>query len=169
MVTFVYRLHSVITCRPLWVGDDIKGPWMVIGDFNALMIAQDKEGGIPMADYETSDLEVMVQTYNLVDLRSIGCQLTWTNGSVSSKLGRALVNIQWLLANYQSFVKFLSPKYLSYHSYYMVSLLQGEQPKQLTFKLHNLWTMHEGFYVLIEESWEQSSTRKLSSSSNRIS
>lgn len=99
---------------------------MVLGDFNALLTTQDKEGGMLVLYYETSDLDAMVQSYDLVDLRSMGCWLTWTNGKISRKLDRTLVNTHWLLANYQSYAEFLSPGCLSEHSCCIVDLLRRE-------------------------------------------
>lgn len=56
----------------------------------------------------------------MVNLQSVGCHFTWTNGEVSSKLDRALVNHQWLTENFHSFVKFRPPRCLSDHSCYFI-------------------------------------------------
>lgn len=101
LTTFVYGLHSIVRRRSLWnslkeLKKGIIVPWMVIGDFNALLSAQDKVGRLSVTNYKQQDLKKLVHGCNLVDLQSIGCQLTWTNGMVSSKLDQVLVNTQWL-------------------------------------------------------------------------
>lgn len=94
----------------------IAEPWLVLGDFNAVLTPQDKDGGMPVSHYETSDFSTGVQHCELVVLRSLGCRLTWINGSVSTKLDGVLANTQWLLEDYQSYAEFLPPGYLSDHS-----------------------------------------------------
>lgn len=72
----------------------IKKLWLVLGDFNVVLMPQDKdkEAGMPILHYETIDFAMTVQHCDLVDLHLIGCRLTWTNDSVSTKLDRALAN-----------------------------------------------------------------------------
>lgn len=110
LVTFIYGLHSISARRPLWEAlTGLAGvsayPWLVLGDFNALLTPQDKEGGMPISHYETFDFTMALQHCDLVDLCSMGCWLTWANGAVSSKLDRALVNTQWLLEDYHNYAK----------------------------------------------------------------
>ncbi|XP_042460193.1 uncharacterized protein LOC122043655 [Zingiber officinale] len=118
-------------------------------------MVQDKEGGQPVSNYELHDLERFVHACGLVDLRSIGCRLTWTNGSVSSKLDRAMVNSHWLIADYESYVEFTSPECLSDHSCGIVSTLAREKRCNRPFKFYNMWTLHEGFQDLVASSWDE--------------
>lgn len=48
--------------------------------------------GMSLNHYELQDLEDMIHSGSLVDLQSIGCWLTWTNGIVSYKLDRVMGN-----------------------------------------------------------------------------
>lgn len=59
-----------------------------------VLMLQAKEGGMSISHYETSDFATIVQLYELVDLRSLGCRLTWTNDMVSMKLDRTMTNTQ---------------------------------------------------------------------------
>ena len=143
LVTFVYGLHSIVTRRPLWrslaeLGEDITEAWMIMGDFNAILSVHDKVGGQPVSNYELQDLEQLVQGCGLVDLESIGCRLTWTNGMVSCKFNRALVNSHWLMADLNGYVEFLPPGCLSDHSCCMVSLLECEPRVQRRFLFYNI-------------------------------
>ncbi|XP_042401070.1 uncharacterized protein LOC121991112 [Zingiber officinale] len=90
LVTFVYGLHSIVTRRPLWealsdLGDSISEAWMIMGDFNSFLSIHEKQGGSPVTNHEMRDMQIFAQVCGLVDLRSIGCHLTWSNGNVSSK------------------------------------------------------------------------------------
>lgn len=56
--TFVYGLHSRTTRKSLWLslqGLGIAGsdPWMVLGDFNSYLSADDKQGGNLIKNHET--------------------------------------------------------------------------------------------------------------------
>lgn len=126
---------------------------MMLGDFNTLTTAQENDRGMPMTNYKTSDLQVMAQACNLVDIRAIGCRWTWTNGEVSRKLDRAMVNTQWLLEDFQSYAEFLASGCLSDHLCCVVSLLDVELSQWRPFKFHNMWALHESFHALIDESW----------------
>lgn len=152
LTTFVYGFHSIFIRRPLQgsikeLGESISDPWMVIDDFNALLSAQDKVGGLPVKNYELQDLERVVHCCNLVDLQSIACHLTQTNGTVSCKLD------QWLMEDFLGYAEFLVPGCLSDHSCCVVSLLWDEHRVQWPFKFYNMWALYEDFQDLVTESW----------------
>lgn len=108
-----------------------------------------------VTNYEIHDLERFVHTCGLVDLRSVGCRLTWTNGTVSSKLDRTLVNSHWLLADYESYAEFIAPGCLSDHSCSIVTTLAREGGLNRPFKFFNMWTLHEDFQGLVKTSSEE--------------
>lgn len=65
LTRFIYGLHSIIRRCPLRnslndLGEVIIIPWMVIGNFNALLLAQDKVGGLLVTNYKLQDLEKLV-------------------------------------------------------------------------------------------------------------
>lgn len=73
LVTFAYGLHSIVQRCPLLdslmeLGGSIADPWIILGDFNALLSVYDKVGGLPVTNYELQDFESLVHSCNLVDL-----------------------------------------------------------------------------------------------------
>lgn len=136
------------------LGGSIADPWIVLGNFNALLSVYDKVGGLSVTNFELQGLESLVHSCNLVDLQSIGSKLTWTNGLVSSKLDRVLVNSQWLMANFHRYADFSPSDCLSDHSC-VVSLLNKSQCVKKPFKFYNMWTLHEHFQELVAESWTE--------------
>lgn len=100
VVSFVYGLHSIVNRRPLWesiisLGSEPSFPWMVLGDFNSIRCPDDKLNGADVTAYEIADFNNCCQVAGLSNLSSIGAAFSWSNGSVSSRIDRALANQQW--------------------------------------------------------------------------
>ncbi|XP_056690314.1 uncharacterized protein [Spinacia oleracea] len=90
--TAVYGLHTVETRRGLWASltgiaaSVSNAPWLIIGDFNAVLNTQDRIGGAAVSRYETHDFEEFIaNTSGLGDAR------------VASRIDRALGNGCWML------------------------------------------------------------------------
>ncbi|XP_022853935.1 uncharacterized protein LOC111375367, partial [Olea europaea var. sylvestris] len=89
----------------------------------------------------------------LTDVRSIGCYYTWTNGSVWSKIDRAMVNDIWVQNGAYVDANFLPSGCLSDHSPCIVSIHDHVGSAKTPFKFFNIWTKHEDFHDLIQASW----------------
>lgn len=51
-ITVVYARTTVVKRRRLWkrlseIHEEVNGPWAILGDFNSIMVAEEKKGGIP--------------------------------------------------------------------------------------------------------------------------
>lgn len=84
-VTFVYRQLTITSRRRMWEGlkhiaENMGLPWLLVGDFNSPLSPVDKRGGLDVTTYSTVDFQDFVSTVGVEDLRSVGCQFTWTNG-----------------------------------------------------------------------------------------
>lgn len=97
-------------------------PWMVLGDFNSYLSADDKQGGNLIKNHETEDFVDCVSRLELVDMQSVGCSFAWFIGRVCSKLDRVLINNAWLSYNVTVFTEFLVPGCISDHSCCIISL-----------------------------------------------
>lgn len=91
------------------ITDGMDLPWLLLGDFNSPLSPADKQGGIDVTTYATSDFRDFVMTAGVEDLHSIVCQFTWTNGRIVCKLDRAMVNKTWLEQDRSSFADFKAP------------------------------------------------------------
>lgn len=76
--TAVYGLHTVETRRGLWASltgiaaSVSNAPWLIIGDFNAVLNTQDRIGGAAVSRYETQDFEDFIANTDVSELRSSG-------------------------------------------------------------------------------------------------
>lgn len=155
---FFYGLHSVKTRKPLWtslkgLGNGLVDPWIVLGDFNSYLSPDDKKGGNVIRNHETTDFEDCVSSLELVDMHSVGCFFTWMNTKVCSKLDRVSVNNAWLCYKVNSFVEYLAPGCISYHSCYIVAFDVVDKRHNNSFKFFNMWTLHENFDRIVRNNW----------------
>ncbi|XP_042519185.1 uncharacterized protein LOC122092960 [Macadamia integrifolia] len=75
-------------------------PWMMVGDFNALLASHEKQGTGAFNLGSTAEFSAMVDVCHLIQLPSLGVKFTWTNnrkrGNVSDVLDRGFCNEAWL-------------------------------------------------------------------------
>lgn len=99
-VTFIYAFNNVGERKMLWdhllgYSTSITKPWLLIGNYNVVLNAEEKIKENGESPDTSSELEEFMQEASLVDLRAYGCRYTWTNSHVHCKLDRALVNESW--------------------------------------------------------------------------
>ncbi|XP_022899391.1 uncharacterized protein LOC111412700 [Olea europaea var. sylvestris] len=143
--------------RPLWNNimecrSNYSMPWMVWGDFNNVLKFNEKCYGANVTPYEVKDLENCCLSVGLVDLRSIGCFYTWTNGSIWSKLDRAKVNEFWMQGVLIALLIFLHRgAFPTTH----LALYHSSGKKNISFRFFNMWTNHEDFHYVVSNIWNQ--------------
>ncbi|GMI86526.1 hypothetical protein HRI_002321900 [Hibiscus trionum] len=80
------RTHTWNLLRQLDDMGDI--PWLVIGDFNELLLASEKSGGRIRSDRQMNDFRTALQDCGLSDIGYRGPWFTWECGRLSSNLIR---------------------------------------------------------------------------------
>lgn len=146
-VSFVYASVVPNTRRTLW--DSLRslatwnGPWLVIGDFNAIMGTHEKLGRIPPSAQSCEDFSLMIQDCNLITLNAIGSAYTWARKIgprfTACRLDRALCNEYWFDL-WASTSCYTLPRINSDHNpIYVVNedtCSSGPSP----FRFKNMWT-----------------------------
>ncbi|KAA3460795.1 reverse transcriptase [Gossypium australe] len=119
-------------------------PWMILGDFNAILSPKEKK-----SDRSTD-------TCNLQDLGYIGPSYTWQRGNTSERLDRALANDTWISAFPHSLVYHL----LRIKSDHRPILLKTRPtlniPRGRPFHFLAGWTEHANFKDLVSNKWKYS-------------
>jgi len=156
LATFVYGYNTVIARRALW--EDLqkwssKSPWIILGDFNSILSQDDKHNGEPVSSYEISDFRTCCSVLGLSDLNYTGCQFTWTNGKIWSKIDRVLVNPYWSGLQRSAQVHFHNPGAFSDHSPISVCIGPLYQQRRASFKFFNMWAEHQDFKHILSEQW----------------
>ncbi|KAK3189478.1 hypothetical protein Dsin_029039 [Dipteronia sinensis] len=117
-------------------------PWIVLGDFNVSRSVGESMGGCSRISGAMEEFNDCLQSLELEDLRFSRFLHTWcnkrSNGCISKKLDRVLVNNDWLVKFENSEAIFLPPN-ISDHCPSMVKLgLQAINGKRNRSKIHTI-------------------------------
>ncbi|KAJ8421192.1 hypothetical protein Cgig2_001054 [Carnegiea gigantea] len=132
----------------IWIAwkPQVYNVWCVLGDFNTILIAEDRMGDIEINDNEIRDFANCLEVWDLQEMRSVGPYHSWTNKIVWTKIDRVIINPLW----YDVF-DFASLWYdvLSDHTRIIVEFLHypGMTPE---FSYCDMWCMGPNFSDIIE-------------------
>ncbi|XP_059310773.1 uncharacterized protein LOC132062160 [Lycium ferocissimum] len=148
--------------KTLWqslrdIAQGISTPWMIAGDFNALLYAQDRLLGNPVQYAEIKDFSGCITDLLLNELHWRGNYYTWSNKQqggdrICSRLDRAFGNLEWMMKWGHVMVEYELPN-ISDHSP-MVMVIQATQNTiKIPFRFFNVWAEHNQFLAIVEATW----------------
>ncbi|XP_074306004.1 uncharacterized protein LOC141641232 [Silene latifolia] len=156
--TVVYGFNKPAEREALWSSirsyhGKIQGPWIICGDFNAVMGSNERIGGNPITHAELRPLLQLVQDCNMMDLTAKGNYLTWNNKhdigtKIYRKIDRVLCNDDWMDNFPNSYVHFL-PEGIFDHSPCLIRFDEESQRKGKPFKYFNMWAMANEFEGIV--------------------
>jgi hypothetical protein len=104
-VAAVYANNSYIIRRKLWADltmlqEQYIGPWLFLGDFNAVLGAHEKRGKRLPPRISCDDFLLWTNAHHLLHLNTIGVRFTWANSRegtkyVALRLDRSICNHSW--------------------------------------------------------------------------
>lgn len=107
LMTIIYGFNTIEQTKGLWEelktpAQGINKPWIVIGDFNAVMYVVDRNQGNPVQQGDVQDFANCMQTTNLNELLWKGNYYTWSNKQrmedrIQSRIDRAFGNYEWMM------------------------------------------------------------------------
>ncbi|KAK1347352.1 hypothetical protein POM88_055042 [Heracleum sosnowskyi] len=169
--SFIYAANDHVPRRDLWhslevfknlVGDF---PWVLLGDFNAMLKEEESAGGIIGHSPAISEFCGCISKIEVVDLHSTGMRFTWAGSpqgvGVVRKLDRVLINGAFLQKFRYSKARFLAPK-SSDHSPAILEF--GNQVgchRRSSFKFQNFLAYRKKFLDLVRSGWNYTSGRFL--------
>ena len=164
-VTFVYASVLPNTRRGLW--DQLRHlsssqkPWMIMGDFNAVLGAHEKMGGNLPNTRSCEDFALMIEDCNLEVLNTTGSQFTWARKSgsryVACRLDRALCSNSWI--DYWCSVNCSTlPRCNSDHNPIMVVCEDFTHRGPVPFRFKKMWCLNENFKNMVSDCWNSCST-----------
>lgn len=161
-ITYVYGRNHTQEQTQLWsdlsrIANNMTDAWCVLGDFNAVLSKEDREGGDDIHDYELKPFVEFLDEAALHELRWKGQYFTWSNRTVRSRIDRVLVNDAWY-----GFFDFSETTYLpmglSDHTPMMVDFLNTPMPKR-SFKFCDMWVNSRDFHAIVEDAVTHSTGR----------
>ncbi|XP_016481148.2 uncharacterized protein LOC107802208 [Nicotiana tabacum] len=107
LITVVYGHNTIEQRKALWADihnltANITTPWIIGGDFNAVLYSQDRLMGNPITYAETQDFASCIQTLQLNQLLWKGDYYTWSNKQdrtdrIRSRIDRMFGNFEWMI------------------------------------------------------------------------
>ncbi|KAL5715084.1 hypothetical protein ACHQM5_016962 [Ranunculus cassubicifolius] len=151
MVSFVHASSQYNFRRQLWSTLEslqVAGPWLIAGDFNCVMNADEKKGG-------RSPLRIAVEEFynwssrcQLLEPPHSGMKCTWCNNRKGS--ARIVAHLDRMFVNYHWSTKFLGWSYkilqrhASDHSPMCSSYLAVPKPNNCHFRFNRMWVLADG-------------------------
>ncbi|KAJ9561536.1 hypothetical protein OSB04_006696 [Centaurea solstitialis] len=161
--SFVYGDNRGVERRALWSGlrkfKVFLGnrPWVVMGDFNAMLFPHDGLGGSSRRNSDMVEFGECLMDIELFDIQYTGIQYTWCQkpsdeSGIRRKLDRILANTEFTLMCRDVTARFL-PRGLSDHSPGILSFLGGQRRFVAPFKFDNFLTNDPRFLEIVKEGW----------------
>ncbi|XP_020243219.1 uncharacterized protein LOC109821445 [Asparagus officinalis] len=162
VISSVYGFNQTEGRKELWADliqiQEIIGnvPWLICGDFNAMIDKDDKLGGAVLSDSDTRDFNNCIKDCHLNHMKTLGFFYTWNNkqeaeARVWSRLDRALVNDQWITAYNSSYAEYLLPHF-SDHSPGLISIYEDCLQGKKSFKFFKMWTKHADYLPTVSNT-----------------
>ncbi|XP_074271284.1 uncharacterized protein LOC141595214 [Silene latifolia] len=158
-VTFVYGFNKIEDKASLWqnlIRLNVQDPWIVMGDFNAVMYANERLGGL-VKDEEMVPFQDTVAECDLQDLKSYGAFFTWNNKQPSdtrvfSRIDRALVNDSWLNVWTEFYATFTVEGEFD-HCPCIISSARSLEFQKKPFKFFNMWCRAPEYHQVVQHNW----------------
>ncbi|XP_060216288.1 uncharacterized protein LOC132643763 [Lycium barbarum] len=130
--------------------NNIHDPWLVMGDFNAIMRVEDRIIGSEVQEYEVKDFRDFMLDTGMHELQTIGREYTWTNNHIYSIIDRALANATWMTSMNALNVQILEPGF-SDHSPVCIRFNGQGSSGGKPFRFFNCMEEHVLFASTVEE------------------
>jgi hypothetical protein len=162
LISCVYAPHTMQERNIFWanltsLGSSFGGPWLLLGDFNAILSSVDKRGGRSFGSTSHFDFVDFVHSNALVDLGFVGNKFSWSNhrhgrNNIRERLDHGLANQGWV----HLYPNFLVNHLLAANSDHCLVLLSTNGtyrniPKPFSFEA--FWTRDQSSHGVVVGAW----------------
>uniref|UniRef100_A0A803Q0M3 Reverse transcriptase domain-containing protein n=1 Tax=Cannabis sativa TaxID=3483 RepID=A0A803Q0M3_CANSA len=132
-------------------------PWIVMGDLNSILSADEKCGGRPVTRAEGQGLREFIFNLGGIDLEGVGAIFTWTNGKnwkrlIREKLDRVVVSADWISNFKKAGVRNLAVRH-SDHGAIVLDTRMDREVVKTPFRFLDAWSRDPGCRRIIDEAW----------------
>ncbi|XP_031253683.1 uncharacterized protein LOC116111679 [Pistacia vera] len=166
-ITFVYGSNDLRNRRNLWdflrdqaAEFDSEGlPWLVLGDFNAILGASDRMGGDLTWYGYVDDFGHCIHDTELIGFPFTGLRYTWHNsqqgdGIILWKLDWVFASLSWFIDRPTTVSEF-QPRDVSDHSSMVVRFGSRRGKVRSPFKFLNFWVDRANFMDIVQTVWDE--------------
>ena len=132
-------------------------PWLMVGDFNELLFANDKFGGRPIIPSRATAFKNCLDFCNMADLGFQGLRFTWTNKNdvsslIQERLDRFFANLDWCLLYPEAQVSHLA-RSLSDHCPVLLELHPQNNSRLIRpFRFQSFWLSDSSFPNIVRNA-----------------
>ncbi|KAK4253026.1 hypothetical protein QN277_010863 [Acacia crassicarpa] len=161
IISFVYGPPEERDRRVVWdllrdLAVNIRGSWLLIGDFNDLLSQSEKEGGNPRSMRKILNFQRLLSDCQVMDLEFKGSSFTWCNKRVGTtireRIDRALGNVEFREEFDHALVFHIEP-IGSDHHVLLADCCFCEVKSEKSFRFEASWTLHEDYLEVVKEGW----------------
>ena len=133
-------------------------PWALMGDFNEVLIDEEKSGGNHISQRRVRAIQDCMDTCHMLDLGFSGPKFTWTNKRgiadlIQCRLDRCWANPAWKAFFDEANVTHLA-KVNSDHCPLLLRLMPSEREElNRPFRFQSIWLSHNEFPDIVKEAW----------------
>ncbi|XP_026434745.1 uncharacterized protein LOC113332413 [Papaver somniferum] len=161
LVSGVHAHVNMVQRRFLWSEmkfiSDLKKPWLILGDFNAVLSIEEKKGGRTPSRRSMLDFGDCLNDCGLLQVPKIGLDFSWSNCQqgnirVLCNLDREICNMGWLNV-YSDWGYKVGTRITSNHSPLLGGCANVPKPCNALLRFQKMWLEHLYFMKLVEDSW----------------
>lgn len=162
--TCVYGSYDPSLRKILWndlhmLSISINIPWLLQGDFNAVMSNFDRMGGNPIDEQAASDFQEWLLKADLQEMRISGPRYTWSNMQAGSK--RIYRKLDWCFVNecwcnlWSEALCCILPNSVSDHCPIMIKMERGNVLRKAPFRFYDVWCDLPDFLIIVADVWSK--------------
>ncbi|XP_025702516.1 uncharacterized protein [Arachis hypogaea] len=163
-LTAVYASPREVNRRELWndikmIKNGIRGPWLVVGDFNEIADPSEKKGGGRTDVGACKRFKRWIEDCMLIDRGSVGPKFTWRGPQwenlerVFKRLDRALANADWRIKFHEARVEVLARVKSDHHPLLITMKPKDNLANNKPFRFEAMWSRHPDFKQFVESHW----------------
>ena len=133
-------------------------PWVITGDFNGVLMGEDKFGGRPININKALQCQECLDACRMIEIGYSGPRYTWSNnrpltGLIQERIDRVFVNADRNGHYLEAYVRHLERS----HSDHCLVLLSMARNQGITlphpFRFQPMWLSHSSFLAVVRDAW----------------
>ncbi|XP_026416928.1 uncharacterized protein LOC113312393 [Papaver somniferum] len=163
-VSCMYGALNTVNRKDQWdylqcLSENIKNPWMLVGDLNFILDSSEKEGGNEALSSDSALIQNVIQQIGFIDLKFQGDPFTCYNpregdANIRERIDRSLVNISWFQHFPDSVVHHLT-RVASDHSPLFIEIDPIIMRLHRPYKPFRGWKEHKEYDMFFENAWKK--------------
>ena len=133
-------------------------PWVIVGDFNEVLMGEDKFGGRSVNINRALIFQECLDTCRMIDIGYSGAWFTWSNHHpinhlIQERIDRVFINAEWNFLYPDASVQHLKRAH-SDHCPVLLGLDKNHDVKlSQPFRFQPIWLSHPTFPSIVREAW----------------